>query len=200
MIRVQVTERLIFEANELLEDSYKPTSDTPSWKKNADFKEEHLLLGAIGEVALIDYCWSNNLLAYKHQNNKSDIQLHSGHTIEVKTQRCSTAPTMNYKVNFGSRNKQTEKSDFCFFNRVQFVAGIPEAVWLLGGCSWDKFFRLATFHHRGDPMIDIDQNGLMISTGRYFTTDCYDLPISQLAPPSAALKHFKSLQTKEEAT
>jgi hypothetical protein len=200
MIRVQVTERLIFEANELLEDSYNPTSDTPSWKKNADFKEEHLLLGAIGEVALIDYCWNNDLLAYKHQNNKSDIQLHSGHTIEVKTQRCTTAPTMNYKVNFGSRNKQTEKSDFCFFNRVQFVAGIPEAVWLLGGCSWDKFFRLATFHHRGDPMIDVDQNGLMISTGRYFTTDCYDLPISQLAPPSAALKHFKSLQTKEEAT
>jgi hypothetical protein len=195
MIRVQVTERLIFEANELLHDVTEAT-----FKKRADYKEEHLLLGAIGEIAVIDYCWSNNLLAYKHQNNKSDIQLHSGHTIEVKTQRCSTAPTMNYKVNFGARKKETEKSDFFFFNRVQFVAGIPECVWLLGGCSWDKFFRMATLHHEGDPMMNFDENGLMSPTGRFFNTDCYDLPISQLAPPSAALKHFKSLQTKEEAS
>ena len=200
MIRVQVTDRLVAEAQQLLGDSYGTTSYAPSWKKNADYKEEHLLLGAIGEIAVIDYCWSNDLLAYKHQANVSDIQLHSGHTIEVKTQRCSTAPNMNYKVNFGSRNKQTERSDFCFFNRVQFVAGKPEAVWLLGGCSWDKFFRMATFHHQGDPMIDIDDNGLMTNTGRYFSTDCYDLAISSLAPPSAALKHFKSLQQKEEAT
>lgn len=199
MIRVQVTDRLVAEAEQLLQDSYGPISHIPSWKKNADYKEEHLLLGAIGEMAVIDYCWGNDLLAYKHQQNMSDIQLHSGHTIEVKTQRCSTSPNMNYKVNFGSRNKQTERSDFCFFNRVQFVAGKPEAVWLLGGCSWDKFFRMATFHHQGDPMIDIDENGLMTNTGRYFGTDCYDLPISQLAPPSAALKHFKSLQQKEEA-
>lgn len=195
MIRVQITERLIFEANELLHDVNEAT-----FKKRADYKEEHLLLGAIGEVAVIDYCWSNNLLAYKHQNNKSDIRLHSGHTIEVKTQKCSTAPTMSYKVNFGALKKQTEKSDFMFFNRVQFVAGSPECVWLLGGCSWDKFFRMATFHHEGDPMMNIDENGLMSPTSRYFNTDCYDLPISQLAPPSAALKHFKSLQTKEEAS
>jgi hypothetical protein len=194
MIRVQVTDRLIFEANELLQDVHDA-----SFKKRADYKEEHLLLGAIGEIAVIDYCWNNDLLAYKHQSNKSDIRLHSGHTIEVKTQKCSTAPEINYKVNFGARKKETEKSDFFFFNRIQFVAGSPECVWLLGGCSWDKFFRMATLHLEGDPMMNFDDNGLTSPTGRYFNTDCYDLAISSLAPPSAALKHFKSLQQKEEA-
>jgi len=192
MIRVQVTDRLIFEANELVQDV-----DGANFKKRADYKEEHLLLGAIGEIAVIDYCWNNDLLAYKHQSNKSDIRLHSGHTIEVKTQRCSTAPEMNYKVNFGARKKETEKSDFFFFNRVQFVAGSPECVWLLGGCSWDKFFRMATLHHEGEPMMRHHADGNHVPNGRYYNTDCHDLPISQLAPPSAALKHFKSLQEKE---
>jgi hypothetical protein len=58
---------------------------------------------------------------------------------------------------------------------------------------------MATLHLEGDPMMNFDENGLMSPTGRYFNTDCYDLAISQLAPPSAALKHFKSLQAKEEA-
>jgi hypothetical protein len=195
MIRVQVTDRLIAEANEWI-NGISPVNMTGY----SVFKDENLFLGAIGEIAVIDYCWNNDLLAYKYQSNKSDIQLHSGHTIEVKVQKVSTPPQMHYRVNFASCSKDTEKSDFFFFNRVQFVAGKPEAVWLLGGCSWDKFFRMATFHHQGDPMMNVNENGDMSPSGRYFNQDSYDLPISQLAPPSAALKHFKSLQTKEEAT
>jgi len=195
MIRVQVTERLIFEANELLDGI-----NQNGMKKRPSFKDEDPLLGAIGEIAVIDYCWSNNLLAYKHQNNKSDIQLHSGHTIEVKVQKVSTSPEMHYRVNFASMSKHTEKSDFMFFTHLQYVAGTPECVWLLGGCSWDKFFRMATLHHEGDQMMRHHADGNHVPSGRYFLQDCYDLPISQLAPPSAALKHFKSLQTKEEAT
>jgi hypothetical protein len=194
MIRVQVTERLIFEAQELIEEINPATFSSAS-----SFKDENLLLGAIGEIAVIDYCWTNDLLAYKHQGLKSDVQLHSGHTIEVKVQKVTTPPQMHYRVNFASCSRDTENSDFFFFNRVQFVAGKAEAVWLLGGCSWDKFFRMATFHHEGDPMMNIDENGNMSPSGRYFNQDSYDLPISQLAPPSAALKHFKSLQAKEEA-
>jgi hypothetical protein len=142
MIRVQVTERLIFEANELLQD----VPIDASFMKRSVFKDENLLLGAIGEIAVIDYCWSNDLLAYKHQNNKSDIRLHSGHTMEVKAQKVTTTPEMHYRVNFASMMRDYEKSDFFFFTHVQFVAGTPEAVWLLGGCSWDKFFRMATLH------------------------------------------------------
>ena len=194
MIRVQVTERLIFEANELLDGI-----NQNSMKKRPSFKGEDPLLGAIGEIAVIDYCWSNELLAYKHQSNKSDIQLHSGHTIEVKVQKVSTTPEMHYRVNCASRSKETEKSDFFFFTHLQFVAGIPECVWLLGGCSWDKFFRMATLHLEGDQMMRHHADGNHVPSGRYFADNCYDLPISQLAPPSAALKHFKSLQTKEEA-
>ena len=196
MIRVQVTERLIFEANELLQD----VPIDASFTKRSVFKDENLFLGAIGEIAVIDYCWSNDLLAYKHQNNKSDIRLHSGHTIEVKAQKVTTTPEMHYRVNFASMMRDYEKSDFFFFTHVQFVAGTPEAVWLLGGCSWDKFFRMATLHHEGEAMMRHHADGNNVPSGRYFLVDCYDLPISQLAPPSAALKHFKSLQTKEEAT
>ena len=58
MIRVQVTERLIFEANELLDGI-----NQNSMKKRPSFKDEDPLLGAIGEIAVIDYCWSNDLLA-----------------------------------------------------------------------------------------------------------------------------------------
>ena len=194
MIRVQVTDRLIAEANELLEGH-----DVESIKAKSNFKEDHLLLGAIGEIAVIDYCWNNDLLAYKHKSNKSDIRLHSGHTIEVKVQKVTTSPAMHYRVNFASCNKDWEKSDFIFFTHLQYVAGIPEAVWLLGGCSWDKFFRMATLHHEGDQMMRHRADGNHVPSGRYFNQDSYDLPISQLAPPSAALKHFKSLQTKEEA-
>jgi hypothetical protein len=149
MIRVQVTERLIFEANELLQD----VPINASFMKRSVFKDENLLLGAIGEIAVIDYCWSNDLLAYKHQNNKSDIRLHSGHTMEVKAQKVTTPPEMHYRVNFASMMRDYEKSDFFFFTHVQFVAGTPEAVWLLGGCSWDKFFRMATLHLEGDQMM-----------------------------------------------
>ena len=194
MIRVQVTDRLIAEANELI-DGINPAN----MSGYSVFKDENLLMGAIGEIAVIDYCWTNDLLAYKHQYNSSDIQLHSGHTIEVKVQKVSAPPEMHYRVNFASMMKSKEKSDFFFFAHLQYVAGIPEAVWLLGGCSWDKFFRMATLHLEGDQMMRHRADGNHVPNGRYFNTDCYDLPISQLAPPSAALKHFKSLQTKEEA-
>ena len=195
MIRVQVTDSLIAEANEWI-NGISPVNMTGY----SVFKDENLFLGAIGEIAVIDYCWNNDLLAYKYQSNKSDIQLHSGHTIEVKVQKVTTSPEMHYRVNFASCSKDTEKSDFFFFAHLQYVAGKPEAVWLLGGCSWDKFFRMATLHLEGDQMMRHRADGNHVPSGRYFNQDSYDLPISQLAPPSAALKHFKSLQTKEEAT
>jgi hypothetical protein len=195
MIRVQVTDSLIAEANEWI-NGISPVNMTGY----SVFKDENLFLGAIGEIAVIDYCWNNDLLAYKYQSNKSDIQLHSGHTIEVKVQKVTTSPEMHYRVNFASCSKDTEKSDFFFFAHLQYVAGTPEAVWLLGGCSWDKFFRMATLHLEGDQMMRHRADGNHVPSGRYFNQDSYDLPISQLAPPSAALKHFKSLQTKEEAT
>jgi hypothetical protein len=42
-------------------------------------------------------------------------------------------------------------------------------------------------------------DGNDVANGRYFAEDTNLLPISQLAPPSATLKHFKSLQQREEA-
>jgi hypothetical protein len=194
MIRVQVTDRLIFEAQEILDEG-----NYQNVKSRSNYQEDHLLLGAIGELSVIDYCWNNDLLAYKSFANSSDVQLHSGHTIEVKVQKVSNIPEMHYRVNFSLHAKGNEKSDFIFFTHLQYVAGKPEAVWLLGGCSWDKFWRLSDFHREGEPMMRHYPDGNNVPNGRYFTSNCYDLPISQLAPPSAALKHFKSLQTKEEA-
>lgn len=194
MIRVQVSEQMIKEARELLEEeNYQNLGDRPH------LKPDHLIMGAIGEIALIDYCWSNDLLAYKSFANSSDVQLHSGHKVEVKTQKVLAIPELHYCVNVSSKSEVNERSDFFFFTHLQYVAGTPEAVWLLGGCSWDKFWRLSTFHRQGDPMMRHYADGNDIPSGRYFTSDCHDLAISQLAPPSASLKHFKSLQQKEEA-
>jgi len=194
MIRMQVSERMVFEANEFVKDLHET-----AFADRHDYKEEHKLIGAIGEIALIDYCWSNNLLAFKNEGASSDVKLYSGHTIEVKTQKVSSAPKMHYVVNVASRQKDTEASDFMFFTRLQFVAGKADAVWLLGGCSRDKFWRLAQPNLAGDPMMDDDGHGNQTFSGRYYTTDAHTLSIAQLAPPSAALKHFKSLQEKEEA-
>jgi hypothetical protein len=60
MIRVQVTERLIFEANEFIENI-----KNAQFENSHDYKEEHKIIGALGEIALIDYCWNNDLLAFK---------------------------------------------------------------------------------------------------------------------------------------
>ena len=193
MIRVQITERLIAETREYVE----PLNCQEQAKTR--FTDEQMLIGAFGEIALIDYCWSNNLLAYKRQGRSSDIQLHSGHTVEVKTQKVSTSPEQHYRVLVSSHQEGNEFSDFMFFTHLQYVAGTPEAVWLLGGCSRDKFWRLSQKHLEGSPMMRHYPDGNEVANGRYFTMDTNLLPISQLAPPSAALKHFKSLQTKEEA-
>lgn len=194
MIRVQVTERMIFDATEFLNDLVDP-----SFADRHDYKEEHKLIGAIGEIALIDYCWNNDLLAFKNEGRSSDVRLFSGQTIEVKTQKVSSEPKVHYVVNVASRQKVTEFSDFMFFTRLQFVAGKADALWLLGACSRDKFWRLSKPNLAGDPMMDDDGQGNQTFSGRYYTTDAHTLSIAQLAPPSAALKHFKSLQEKEEA-
>jgi hypothetical protein len=192
MIRVQVTERLIFEANEFIENI-----KNAQFENSHDYKEEHKIIGALGEIALIDYCWNNDLLAFKNEGRSSDVRLYSGHTIEVKTQKVTANPETHYMVNMAAHQKSTEKSDFIFFTHLQYVAGRPEAIWLLGGCSWDKFWRLSEKHLQGEPMMRHYANGDEVPSGRYFATNVQTLRISQLAPPSAALKHFKSLQEKE---
>lgn len=193
MIRVQVTERLLFEAEDIMGVLEGADETSPRYKPS------NMMLGAIGEMALIDYCWKNDLLAYKREGMSSDVQLHSGHTIEVKTQKVNNEPKNHYRVNFASYQLDTENSDFMFFTHLQFVNNKPEAVWLLGGCSRDKFWRLSKRHLTGEPMMNHYEDGNEIPSGRYFTQDVNVLPISQLAPPSATLKHFKQLQTKEES-
>jgi hypothetical protein len=192
MIRMQVSERMLKEAEELFQPMLKLPRSEP-------MPLERRMIGALGEIAVIDYCWSNNLLAFKNTQLISDLKLYSGHTIEVKTQKVTTEPQEHYRVLMESRCEQTEISDFLFFTHLQYVAGKPEAVWLIGGCSWDKFWRLSQKHLQGSPMMKHYADGNEVANGRYFTYDTNLMPISQLAPPSAALKHFKSLQEKEEA-
>ena len=193
MIRVQVTDRLIAEARTLVDDSHQTLKDS------GRYLEENLLIGALGELAVIDYCWNNDLLIFKNEGRSSDLKLYSGQTVEVKTQKVSSAPELHYRVIAESRSENTERSDFYFFAHLQYVAGRPEAVYLVGGCSWDKFWRLSERHLQGSPMMRHYPDGNEVANGRYFAVDMNLLPISQLAPPSATLKHFKSLQQREEA-
>ena len=193
MIRVQVTDRLIAEARMLVDDSHQTLKDA------GRYTDENLLIGALGEIAVIDYCWNNDLLIFKNEGRSSDLKLYSGQTVEVKTQKVSSAPELHYRVIAESRSENTERSDFYFFAHLQYVAGRPEAVYLVGGCSWDKFWRLSERHLQGSPMMRHYPDGNEVANGRYFAVDMNLLPISQLAPPSATLKHFKSLQQREEA-
>ena len=193
MIRVQVTDRLIAEARTLIDDSHQTLKDA------GRYTDENLLIGALGEIAVIDYCWNNDLLIFKNEGRSSDLKLYSGQTVEVKTQKVSSAPELHYCVVIYSKQETTERSDFYFFTHLHYVAGRPEAVYLLGGCSWDKFWRLSVRHLQGSPMMRHYRDGNEVANGRYFAEDMNLLPISQLAPPSATLKHFKSLQQREEA-
>jgi hypothetical protein len=193
MIRVQVTDQLITEARELM---IVPHSEH---NRAAKYTEEKMMIGALGEVALTEYCWNNSLLIFQSAGMSSDLQLYSGHKVEVKSQKCSKMPEMHYRVTIGTRQKDTEVSDFYFFTQVQFVAGIPECVWLLGGCSKPKFWRMAFGLKAGSPITRNDELGNETPIGRTWSEDMHLLPISSLAPPSAALNHFKSLQPKEEA-
>lgn len=193
MIRVQVTDRLIAEAWTLVDDPHQTLKDS------GQYTDENLLIGALGEIAVIDYCWNNDLLIFKNEGRSSDLKLYSGQTVEVKTQKVSSAPELHYRVIAESRSENTERSDFYFFAHLQYVAGKPEAVYLVGGCSWDKFWRLSERHLQGSPMMRHYPDGNEVANGRYFAVDTNLLPISQLAPPSATLKHFKSLQQREEA-
>ena len=127
MIRVQVTDRLIAEARTLVDDSHLTLKDS------GHYTDENLLIGALGEIAVIDYCWNNDLLIFKNEGRSSDLKLYSGQTVEVKTQKVSSAPELHYRVSVESRTKNTERSDFYFFTHLQYVAGRPEAVYLLGG-------------------------------------------------------------------
>jgi hypothetical protein len=193
MIRIQVTKQLIEDAWLFIDDAHQTLKDS------GRYTDERLMMGALGEAALIDYCWNNDLLAFKNEGRSSDVRLYSGQTIEVKTQKVTNPPEMHYVVNVASRSENTERSDFYFFTYLQYVAGTVEAIWLLGGCSWDKFWRLSERHLQGSPMMRHYTDGNEVPNGRYFSLDTNLLPISQLAPPSATLKHFKSLQAKEEA-
>ena len=186
-----MTEMLISEAEMLVDDAHQ------SLKDSGRYTDENLMMGALGEAALIEYCWNNDLLAFKNQGRSSDVKLYSGETVEVKTQKVGSEPKDYYRVLIESRCQNTERSDFLFFTHLQYVAGRPEAVWLLGGCSWDKFWRLSQRHLQGSPMMRHYADGNEVANGRYFPLDTNLLPISQLAPPSATLKHFKSLQQKE---
>jgi hypothetical protein len=192
MIRVQVTDRLVADAQLLVDDPHQTLKDA------GRYSDADLLIGSLGEIAVIDYCWNNDLLIFKNEGRSSDLKLYSGQTVEVKTQKVSTTPELHYRVNVASRTANSEKSDFYFFTHLQFVAGRPEAVWLLGGCSWDKFWRLSERHAEGSPMMRHYADGNEVANGRYFSCDTNILPISQLAPPSATLKHFQSLQQKEQ--
>lgn len=191
MIRMQITERLIADAELLVDDAHQ------SLKDSGRYTNENLMIGAIGEAALIDYCWDNNLLIFKNDGRSSDLRLYSGQTVEVKTQKVTTDPQEYYRVLIQSRSQNTEKSDFIFFTHLQYIAGRPEVIWLIGGCSWDKFFRLSQRHPQGSPMMHHYPDGSEVANGRYFPFETNLLPISQLAPPSATIKHFKSLQQKE---
>jgi len=85
MIRIQITERLIADAELLVDDAHQ------SLKDSGRYTDENLMIGAIGEAALIDYCWSNDLLIFKNDGRSSDLRLYSGHLASRAAKRVGTS-------------------------------------------------------------------------------------------------------------
>jgi hypothetical protein len=92
-----------------------------------------------------------------------------GHTVDVKTKRCTSPPRIDYDCSIAAFNTIQGCEYYVF---VRILEDMTRA-WLLGGIRKDRYFELATFCRQGEA--DPKSN-----CGYRFHCDCYNLEISKL--------------------
>ena len=129
--------------------------------RNSITKGEGNLHGFLGEIIT-----ANELKAKEENTFDYDIRLNDI-LIDVKTKRVNTEPRSFYECSVAALNTK-QKCDFYVFTRI---LKSMEAGWILGYLSKKEYFDKAVFLKKGD--VD-PSNGWTVST------DCYNLPISEL--------------------
>ena len=134
------------------------------------------LIGALGELAVYDWIDQWSPCYFSDQGCNYDILLGDARTVEVKTQRTSVIPRLNYKVNVPLYQwmSKIEVSLWIFVRVHQSM----EHGWIVATCDESKRDRF-TFHAEGD---------VMDNEHRY-RQDTMDCPISELDDPARMIIH-----------
>tara|TARA_R110000744_G_C18937551_1_gene513939 strand:- start:38 stop:532 length:495 start_codon:yes stop_codon:yes gene_type:complete len=142
-------------------DKAKSKSDQMGQLRNSITKGAGNVHGFLGEIITV-----NELKAEESNTYDYDIKLNNL-TIDVKTKRVTTPPRSFYECSVAALNTK-QKCDFYVFTRI---LKNMELGWILGYISKEDYFKKANFLKKGtvDP-----SNGWTVST------DCYNLPISDL--------------------
>ena len=129
------------------------------------------LIGALGEIAVYNRINQWSPCYFSDQGCNYDILLGDARTVEVKTQRTSVTPRLNYKVNLALES-WIHKTDVSLWIFVRVHQSMQHG-WIVATCAEDKR-DLFTFHAEGDVM---DNEHL-------YRKDTMDCPISELDDPA----------------
>ena len=145
-------------------------AEARTWPREGESRLDNLI-GALGEIAV--YNWINQWSPcyFSDQGCSYDILLGDARTVEVKTQRTSVVPRLNYKVNVPLYQWMSKiQVSLWIFVRVHQSM---EHGWIVATCDESKRDRF-TFHAQGD---------VMDNEHRY-RQDTMDCPISELDDPA----------------
>jgi len=136
--------------------------------------------GCLGEIAVRDYL---NVLepascARIVGDYEYDIQTLDGTTLEVKTKRCNSVPSMDYECSVANFN-QRQKCDYYVFTRVS-----SQFVFLLGYLTKEQFFEKSTQMRAGQTGENVLEGGQQFT----FHADCRNVFIRDLT-------HFPVLES-----
>ena len=194
-MRIPITQEMLEDAQDLFESTVKEDRIRKwgePWKG---------LIGALGELEVLKFLWTNNVEAKKATILTHDIDLAPNYRLEVKTQRSKIRPELHYGLNFNQDNWEFEEADFIFFTVVQVTGTFEnptfDSIHLFGGCSKDKFLRLATENLAGTTIYRYDGKGNKIQTPNYWKKDSYEITGHHLTPALKTVEYFRTLQTKE---
>ena len=95
-----------------------------------------------------------------------DLTLNDGRTVDVKTKRTTVVPKPYYDCSIAATSTH-QGCDLYIFTR--YMEG--GALYVLGDCSKEDYFKRARFLKKGDKDGD---NGFVVKA------DCYNLPIAEL--------------------
>ena len=150
-------------------------AEARTWPREGESRLDNLI-GALGEYAVYDWINQWSPCYFSDEGCSYDLLLGDARTIEVKTQKTTVMPRLNYKVNVSSRQWQTKsKIDLWVFVRVH--ASLSDG-WIVAACGKDKR-DIFTSHAKGD----------LMDNGNRYLIDTMDCPISELDDPARMIIH-----------